>query len=68
MKRKHESQILESVLEMTKARALRATPDESRQLRELKEQRQRSERDRQGMAEAWAKLKQEKALLEAARG
>jgi len=68
MKHKHESEILSKLLEMTKAIPYEATPDELAELREEDDFKRSSDRDRAAQARLNETRRQEKALLEAARG
>ncbi|KAK4693577.1 large subunit ribosomal protein MRP49, partial [Lecanoromycetidae sp. Uapishka_2] len=68
MKHKHESEILSKLLELTKATPYEATPDEVAELREEEDFTRRSERDRAAQAKLNETRRQERALLEAARG
>lgn len=68
MKHRPESEILDQLLALTKARIVRPTAEETRQIQEIEEQNARSERDSIMMAEVNAKRKREEAILIAARG
>jgi large subunit ribosomal protein MRP49 len=68
MKHRLESEILDQLLKLTKARVVRATPEEQRQIQEMEEQNARSERDAAMMAEVRAKKKREEEILTQARG
>jgi large subunit ribosomal protein MRP49 len=67
MKNKKVSEILTQVLEITKAREMKATVEETRQIQELKEQRERSERESEKRADAMEKRKREDAIMAQAR-
>jgi len=68
MKRKKPEEILERLMEVTGARAVVASAEEEVEVRELEEQRLRSERDREEVMAYNEKVRQERALLEQARG
>lgn len=68
MKNKHESEILSRLLELTRGMPYEATPDELAELRDANEEEKRSERDREAQARLNEVKRQEKALLEMARG
>ena len=68
MKHKHESEILSRLLEMTKGRQYEASPDELAELRGVDDEGKRSERDREAQAKLNEIKRQEKALLDLARG
>jgi len=68
MKRKKPEEILERLMEVTGARAVVASAGEEVEVRELEEQRLRSERDREEVMAYNEKVRQERALLEQARG
>ena len=68
MKHKKEEEILERLMDVTKAQAVMASADEEAELRELEEQRRKSERDREEVMAYNEKVRQERALLEQARG
>ena len=68
MKHKEEEEILQRLMEITKAKAVIASAEEEAELRELEEQQRKSERDREAVREYNKKVRQEKALLEQARG
>ncbi|KAL8694395.1 MAG: hypothetical protein Q9218_000961 [Villophora microphyllina] len=68
MKHKHESQILSELLNMTKATPVVATPEEEADLQVLADEEKRSEADRVRNATYTEQKRQEKALLDQARG
>ena len=68
MKHKHETEILEKLMRLTKAMQVVATAEEDAELQALEDQRQRSEADRKGMAEVNERKRREKSILEQARG
>jgi large subunit ribosomal protein MRP49 len=68
MKNKTASQILAQVISLTKARPVRATAEETRQIRELEEFEERSEEVRQRMAKVNEERRREEAILTQARG
>ena len=68
MKHKHENEILSRLLELTKGNAYEASPDELAELRDVHDEKRRSERDREGQARLNEVKRQEKALLDLARG
>jgi len=68
MKHKHESEILSKLLELTNSKPYEATPDELAELREEEDFQRSSERDRAAQARLNETRRQEKALLEQARG
>ena len=68
MKYKHESEILSRLLELTNGRQYEASPDELAELRGVDDERKRSERDRMAQARLNEIKRQEKALLDVARG
>ncbi|KAK5110203.1 hypothetical protein LTR62_006199 [Meristemomyces frigidus] len=68
MKHKSNSEILEELMKLTKARAVEPTVEENEEIRELEEQRVRSARDSVKSAEVRARVKREQELLEQARG
>lgn len=68
MKHKHESEILKQVMELTRATPVRATPEDEAEMQALDEQKKRSTQDMLRNAKLNDQKKQEKALLEQARG
>lgn len=68
MKHKKPEEILERLMQVTKAKAVVASPDDEVEMRELEEQRRKSERDREHVMAYNEKVRQERALLEQARG
>jgi len=68
MKHKKPEEILERLMEVTRAQAVVASGEEEVEVRELEEQRLRSERDREEVMAYNEKVRQERALLEQARG
>lgn len=68
MKDRPESEILDQLLALTRARIVRATPEETRQIQEMEEQNARSDRDAVLMAEVNAKKRREEEIMRQARG
>jgi large subunit ribosomal protein MRP49 len=68
MKHRQDSEILEQLLKLTRAKVVRATAEEQREIQEMEEQNARSERDAAMMAEVNATKKREAEILEQARG
>ena len=68
MKHKHESEILSRLLELTKGTPYEASPDELAELRDVDDERRRSDKDREAQARLNEVKRQEKALLDLARG
>lgn len=68
MKHKNESEILSRLLELTKAMPYEASPDELAALRDVVDEKRRSETDREAQARLNEVKRQEKALLNLARG
>lgn len=68
MKNFTSSEILDALVNLTKAYPIEPTPDEVEELASLEEQRKNSEKDRKLSNEVRAKLKREKEILEQARG
>lgn len=68
MKHKHESEILSRLLDLTKGVPYEATSDELAELRDVDAEKRRSERDRQAQARLNEVKRQEKELLDLARG
>jgi large subunit ribosomal protein MRP49 len=68
MKHRHDSEILEQLLRLTKAKVVRPTAEEQREIQEMEEQNAKSERDATMMAKVNAKKKREEEILEQARG
>lgn len=68
MKHRPESEILDQLLAITRARVVKPTAEESRQIQEIEDQNARSERDSVMMAEVNAKRKREEAIMIQARG
>jgi len=68
MKNRSPLEILDKLLKLTNAKVVKATPEETRQIQELEEQRIRSEKDAAEMAKVNAKRKREEAILTQARG
>lgn len=68
MKNKHESEILAQLLELTRATPYEVTPEEQDELREVEDDKRFSERSRQAQAKLNEVKRQEKALLDQARG
>ncbi|CAF9931772.1 MAG: hypothetical protein HETSPECPRED_008192 [Heterodermia speciosa] len=67
MKHKHEEEILEQVMQITKAVKVDPSPDEELEMRQLEDQRTRSQRDAETTRLYNEKVGREKALLEQAR-
>ncbi|KAF6231266.1 hypothetical protein HO173_010598 [Letharia columbiana] len=68
MKHKHESEILSRLLELTKGMPYEASPDELAELRDVDDEKRQSERDREAQARLNEIKRQEKAVLDLARG
>lgn len=68
MKFKKPEEILERLMEVTRARVVVASAQEEVEAREMEEQRLRSEKDREEVLAYNEKVRQERALLEQARG
>jgi large subunit ribosomal protein MRP49 len=68
MKHRDESEILDALMQLTNARTVKPTAEETRQIQELEEQNARSERDASMMREVNEKRKREEAILIQARG
>lgn len=68
MKNYTNSEILDALVQLTKAYPVEPTPDEREELAKLEEQRRRSEKDSKLSQEIRARMKREKELLEQARG
>ncbi|KAL8951573.1 MAG: hypothetical protein Q9222_002458 [Ikaeria aurantiellina] len=68
MKHRHESDILTELLDLTKAVPIVATPEEAAELEAIASEEKRCEMDRVRNAEYTEKKRQEKALLDQARG
>ncbi|KAL8957122.1 MAG: hypothetical protein Q9193_005523, partial [Seirophora villosa] len=68
MKHKHELDILSQLMDLTKATPVAATPEEETELQQLAIQEERSAADRTRNAAHTEQRKQEKALLDQARG
>lgn len=68
MKHKREGEILSRLLEVTGAKQYETTPEEYAELREIEDFRRSSQRDREAQARLNEVKKQEKALLDQARG
>lgn len=68
MKYKHESEILATLIIITKATAVVATPEEEAELQGLEEHRKRGLQDAERMAKVNERRRREKSLLQAARG
>ncbi|KAF2639160.1 hypothetical protein P280DRAFT_491070 [Massarina eburnea CBS 473.64] len=63
-----ESAILEKLIEATGAKAIETTPEQQQQMEEIKEFKERSEKDREMVREKLMKERREQALLKMARG
>ncbi|KAL8798595.1 MAG: hypothetical protein Q9182_006530 [Xanthomendoza sp. 2 TL-2023] len=68
MKHRHESKILSELMDLTKATPVIATPEEEAELRKLAEEERQSGLDRARNAAYTERKRQEKALLDQARG
>ena len=68
MKHKHENDILSKLLELTNATPYKISSDEEVELREVEDDRRRSERDRETQARINSMKRQEKALMDQAKG
>lgn len=68
MKHKHESEILSRLLELTKGMPYEATSDELAELRDVDDEKRQSEKAREAQARLNEVKRQEKALLDLARG
>ena len=68
MKGKHEREILNDLLGITRARTVESTEEEAAELAQLEEQQRRSGVDRERTARVVEAEKREKMLLEQARG
>jgi len=68
MKHRLDSEILDQLLKLTKAKVVRPTAEEQRQMQEIEEQNAKSERDAAMMAEVNARKKMEEDMLTQARG
>lgn len=68
MKHRLDSEILDQLLKLTKAKVVRPTAEEQRQMQEIEEQNAKSERDAAMMAEVNARMKMEEDMLTQARG
>ncbi len=68
MKHKHESEILSRLLELTKGKPYEASPEELAELGNVDDEKRLSERDREAQARLNELKRQEKALLDLARG
>jgi large subunit ribosomal protein MRP49 len=68
MKHLSESAILEQLLTLTQARAVRTSPEDTRLMQELEEYEARNDRVREMMAAVMVKRKREADILNQARG
>ena len=68
VKHKNENEILSRLLELTEGVPYQASPDELAELREVDDEKRRSERDREAQAKLNEVRRQEKELLDMARG
>ncbi|KAL8812676.1 MAG: hypothetical protein Q9200_000864 [Gallowayella weberi] len=68
MKHRHESEILSELMDMTKATPVTATPEEEAELQKLADEERQSGLDRARNAAYTERKRQEKALLDQARG
>ena len=67
MKYKHESEILKELLRLTKAVEVKATEAEQESMRDIEEQRRKSDEDREFQRVVLEKRRQEQKLLDDAR-
>ena len=67
MKHKHEEEILEQLMKITKAVRVVPTEEEELEMKELEDQRSRSAKDSETTRIYNEKIRQERALLEQAR-
>lgn len=67
MKYKHESDILKELLQITEAVEVKATEEELEMMRDIEEQRKKSDEDRELVKVVEEKNRQEKQLLDQAR-
>jgi len=68
MKHRLDSEILDQLLKLTKAKVVTPTPEEARQVREIEEQNVRSAKDAALMQAENAKRKREEEIMRQARG
>ena len=68
MKHKQDSEILSRLLELTKATPYEASPDEIAEMREVDDNKMRSDRDKKTQMRLNQIRRQEQALLDQARG
>ncbi|CAL3972497.1 hypothetical protein PZA11_004398 [Diplocarpon coronariae] len=68
MKHRSQSEILDQLLALTKARVIRPTAEEIKMIQEIEKQKVRSEKDALLTAEVVAKRKREEAFMATARG
>ncbi|KAI4154594.1 MAG: hypothetical protein LQ341_000316 [Variospora aurantia] len=68
MKHKHELDVLSELMDLTKARPVAATPEAATELQQLANEERRSAADRARNAAYTEQRRQEKALLDQARG
>ncbi|KAL8920078.1 MAG: hypothetical protein Q9208_006431 [Pyrenodesmia sp. 3 TL-2023] len=68
MKHKHEADILSELVDLTKATPVVATPEEEAELQQLADEQKRAAADRMRNAAYTEQKRQEKALLDQARG
>jgi large subunit ribosomal protein MRP49 len=68
MKSQSESSIMEQLIALTKARAVKVSPEDARQTQELEEYTARNAKVRELMAAAMARRKKERDILNQARG
>jgi len=68
MKGRTESEILARLMDVTKAKVVRATLDEQRMIKEIEEHKARTDKDRAIQAVDTARKKREKAILAKAQG
>ena len=68
MKNKHENEILDNLMKLTKAQRYEASAEEHAELQEVKDFKARSQKDREQQDRLNQTRAQEKAMLEQARG
>lgn len=68
MKHLHDSEILSQLMKVTKASQILATPEEEVELRQLKEEEEKSKQDSLVALDSKEKQRQKQALLDEARG
>lgn len=68
MKNYTNSEILDALVQLTKAYPVEPTPDDREELAKLEDHRRKSEKDSKLSQEVRARVRREKELLEQARG